>query len=366
MDELVKQEDRLTKRSFFILAAILAIFCHDGAHAQTVHMGPTSSTFTEGTTTWTPNTCSNWQTFNNPGTFSSAIYNSPAYTRVSGTPIVCTFKLFQGQYRVIIHLIEAVKSFNAPQKRAFSIFMNRDPVLTNVDVFQRAGGVETPYDVSTIAAPDEAGNITISFNQVKSSAMFAGIELIQIPGVLTLFSTDGAALNKVTTLRVGDANIWQLWIGSGNPQLCQATTPDGLAYSASCATPVNQLDRLQILFVNIPSVNLGPVTLSFDGLPAQPLVDRFGAVPPVGTLDPGTYQVWNDGTNWVLFFPLSPLPMNPVAKVWTCNGSGVYPDNIAWDCGGLKLVQIPQPDGSFQNIVGAVSTVTLDSKWSLQ
>jgi len=267
----------MRRRSFFLLAAAIGWFAHDGK-SQTVHMGPGDTGFTDSSgTVWTPNTCFGWLTFNNPGTFPSPIYNSPAYTLTQGVPIACTFQLSPGDYRIVIHLIEAVKSFNAPQKRVFSIFANGQPVLTNVDVFQRAGGVEIPYDVSTMANPDPLGNLTISFTQVKSSAMFAGIELIQISQSITLINPGGPPRDGITSIQI----------------------------AAGLSLDVN---------------------------------------PPIVTIS---------------VTPPAPPPL--AAKLWNCNASGP-----GWDCSGLKLVQIPQSDGSLLSIVGTLSATPIDSKWTLQ
>lgn len=377
----------MRRRTFFYFAAILGWFAHDGARAQTIHMAPALTGFTDSAgIVWTPNTCTGWITFNNPGTFPSPIYNSPAYTLTAGVPILCPFRLTPGQYRILIHLIEGVKSFNGAKKRVFSIFANGDPVLTNVDVFQRAGGVEIPYDVSTVAVTDPTGNLTISFTQVKSSAMFAGIEIFPLAGSITLLNSDGSSIGPISAIRMGGGMTWQVsgsnatldvdtaqiptrvqlqsgigneQTGSGNPQVCQSVTTDGLLYTAACSSMVNQLVPLQILNINIPVANTGPVMLSVDTLPAQPLIDRSGAPLSAGNLTPGLTPVWNDGANWRLLFP-SPAPA-PVAKIWTCNGSGP-----GWDCGSLKLVQIPQTDGSLLSIAGTLSTIPIDSKWTLQ
>jgi len=144
-----------------------------------VHMWTGSTSFTDATgTAWSPNICTGTAAFSNPGTFPNPIYNQAAYTAVAGVPITCNFSVASGTYTLLVHLIEPIKNFNAPQKRVFTITANGNPVLTNIDIFQRAGGVEIPYDVSGMV--QSIGTVTIAFNQRISSAIFSGIELIPV------------------------------------------------------------------------------------------------------------------------------------------------------------------------------------------
>jgi len=169
----------MTRRRFILLAALVGWFAHDGKSQVHMSAGTVPLTDARGVS-WTPNICTGWNAFPNPGTYSSPIYNTTAYTAVSGVPITCIFQAPNQLYWVIFHLIEAVKTFNIPQRRLFDIYANGIPLITNVDIYTRAGGVELPVDVTAVAPSSPDGTLTISFRQVQSSALFAAIELFPL------------------------------------------------------------------------------------------------------------------------------------------------------------------------------------------
>ena len=179
-------------RSLIIFAVVFP------AGAQ-IHMwaGNTQITDAQGTV-WMPNTCTGTALYTNPGTYPSPIYNQAAYTAAAGTPITCTFQLTPGLYTLLFHLIEPI--FNTAQRRVFSVYANGSPVLTGVDIYQRAGGAEYPYDVQGAIPTGPTGTnaspgITITFTQVKSSAIFSGIEIIPVSLLGQGLTYAGAALS---------------------------------------------------------------------------------------------------------------------------------------------------------------------------
>lgn len=368
----------MTKRRFWILAIVIAWFGRDGVRGQTqptpvaIHMTAGATGFADASgVAWTPNTCTGWVAFNNPGTFPNPIYNTPAYTQTAGVPIVCPFTGVVGVYEVLIHLIEAVKSFNTPQKRIFNVLVNGQPALTNIDVYQRAGGVEIPYDVVTYTTATPTGGIQVSFTQVKSSAMFAGIELLPVaqPGLTVLDANSqpigvassygvAAGVGIICTQTVSDSGTLFVQCGiddnvvpstytlqgATNPLICVSSSNNGGAYTASCTPKLTTLGKNQFLLWFPDVTNTGSETLTIDstsldslGNPTMKVLTRSGAALPAGWIAAGTpYWIWNDGANWRLFDE----PTATVAR-WQCNSSGP-----GWDCTGLQMVKLTMPDGS--------------------
>lgn len=376
---------------------ILSLLWMLSAQAQSIHMSAGTIPLTDPQgVSWTPNTCTGSVQFNNPGTFTSPIYNTTAYTQTAGSPIVCGFSNLSGVYTILIHLIEAVKSFNAPQKRVFTISVNGNPALSNIDIFQRSGGIEIPYDVVTYATATPVGGITISFSQVKSSAMFAGIELIPIaqPGFPVLDETSqpigiassfgiaaGIGVICIPTVSTSGILFVQCNIdtavvalnsnlqSANNPVNCVSSSNNGSAYTASCTPKFSFLQKGQVLNWFPDVTNAGSETLSIDstgldslGNPTMKILTRSANPIPVGFLVAGTlYVIWNDGTNWRL--TEDPPPVN-VAR-WQCHSFGTYtnPDGSTtnWSCAGLQLVNLTLPDGTTR---GPYAGIVADSQLS--
>ena len=367
------------------------------AQAQSIHMSAGTSALTDlQGINWTPNTCTNTTQYNNPGTYASPIYNAVAYTKSISAPIVCSFTNLSGVYTVLIHLIEAVHTFNAPQKRVFSIAVNGNPALTNIDIFQRSGGIEIPYDVVTYATATPVGAITVTFSQVKSSAMFAGIELIPIAqpgfpvldensnpiGIATSFGiAAGPGVTCIPTVSTSGTLFVQCMIDTAvvplksdlqsgtSPINCVSSSNNGSAYTATCTPQLQFVQKNQVLlwFPDVP--NTGNETLSIDstgldslGNPTMKILGRSGNPLPLGVfIDQGPRSIWNDGTNWRLAD--DPPPVN-VAR-WQCHSFGTYtnPDGTTtnWSCAGLQLVNLTLPDGTTR---GPYAGIVADSALS--
>lgn len=186
-----------------------------------IHMSAGTTTFTDlSGTIWTPNLCTGTTPYNNVGTYSSLIYNNP----VSGTHINCNFTTNPGLYSLLIHTIEVVKTFNAPQKRVFNVLVNGNAVITGLDLFQRSGGVEIPYDVNSVVLTQN-GQIQVTMNGTKSSAILAGIELIPVELVtiipppppqtigLNVLNQLGTSVGTANSVQIGSGLTYQLQNG---------------------------------------------------------------------------------------------------------------------------------------------------------
>ncbi len=351
---------------FVKLILLLAWIATAQAQPIAIHMSAGMAPFTDTQgTNWTPNTCSGFVNFSNPGTFPNPIYNTTAYTQTAGTPIVCQFPGIAGTYEILVHLIEAVKSFNAPQKRVFNILVNGNPALTNIDIYQRAGGVEIPYDVVTYASTTPTGGIVVSFSQVKSSAMFAGIELLPISqpglnvldansqqigiassygvaegvGVVCLPSVSSSGILFVTcSLDTNVALLKSDLQGPLNPQICTSTSGSGSAYTASCSKSLNgPLATPTVLYWFCDIANTGSETLTVDGSPSAvtpaPLLDPNGKPLAVGMLSARLYVIWFDGAAWRVMIDLAQIPAVANVQRWQC-------------CAGLQMLKLTLADGT--------------------
>lgn len=257
-----------------------------------------SSAFTANGVTWTPNTCTNTTPYSNSGSYSSPIYNATAYSTNLSAPITCSFPVVQGVYTIDIHLIESVRSFNAPLKRAFSIYANNTPLLTNIDIYQRAGAVEAPFDVTGITQANASG-ITITFVPSKSSAIFAGIELFPIStvGGCTLTGPNNADLtcDSITSGLPGM---------SGGITLYDMSSPTPLAFTFEAPLVLQQPFTL-VAPTGPPAVNGSQISYS---------------------LDPGGTGKWL--ASWS-------VPVASIARSF-CSGN----------CAGLQLFSLTMADGT--------------------
>lgn len=295
----------------FLLIGLL--WC--SAACSQIHMWAGAAPMTDPAgVTWSPNICSNTKPYSNTGSYPSPIYNTVAVGNVLSQPVSCIFQVPPGLYRVLVHTIEAVRTFNAPQKRVFSIIANGAPIITGLDVYQRAGGVEFPYDVvatvdSVQALPtDQLAALTISFTQIKSSATFAGIELIQeMPNYDVIdYETPSGAV-------------------------------DGVNSTFTLVHPPNPAASMH-LFINGLMQNLSSFSLAGNTISTL--------TPP----DPGAVLT---ATYWYS----TGIPTAGVER-WTCFGSGISlnddgtptlnPDGspVTWDCGGLQMVKLTMRDGT--------------------
>lgn len=323
----------------FIITAL--VFCWT-AHAQLVQqptyakLGSSLPVVDKNGVTWSADTCTGDSSVVISGVYSSPIYNSAGVNAVTAAPILCNFSVLPGIYRVTFHLIEAFTSFNTPKRRIFDILLNGAPLVSNVDIFVRSGGVRTAYDLLTTVRSD--GPLNFSFVSRVNPAMIAAIEITPLfefnattpplwfippggaPIPLSSISFNGdaviaygegsvqigfntAVLAKRDAMQSGPASP----LSSGNPQTCapqplpdnpDAPLTPGIDYISSCSTQLPRLDKYQVLNWIVETTNAGPVSLSIDGFPAMPVLDRQGNALAPGALTPALYRIWNDGTNW--------------------------------------------------------------------
>jgi len=136
-----------------------------------------------------------------------------------------------------------------------------------------------------------------------SSLSFNGDATVMYGNGAVQVGFNTAVLASRTAMQSGPASA----NSSGNPQTCAPQplpdNPDaplvpGADYISACSTQLTRLDKYQTLNWIVETVNVGPVSLSIDTLPAMPVLDRRGNPLAAGALAPGLYRIWNDGANW--------------------------------------------------------------------
>ena len=91
-------------------------------------------------------------------------------------------------------------------KRLFNVTVNGQSVLSNYDIFTRAGGAFRAVVESVTANADANGTITLSFTAILDNAQINGIQVSQIMGTTT---TDAQGNYSFTGLKAGNYTVSQ-------------------------------------------------------------------------------------------------------------------------------------------------------------
>lgn len=308
--------------------------------AQAVHMAAGPAVVDPSGVAWTANTCTGTVPVPIGGKYANPIYNNLATAATNKTQIVCAFSAQPGLYNVLVHMMEPALQAKV-QMRIFDLLINDQSMLTSIDVFQRAGGAHAGWDAPPIVTWS-TGTITVAFNSIRATAVFAGIELIPIGGGggLILLDTNGGPPQTITSLVLGpefqpilpSGGLLQLNLNSatllyraaaqsgfrsdalsaganGNPQTCaeQPLASDvdkpplvpGQDYQAACSTFLIRMDKNQVLNLAVDTVNIGPVSLQIEQYDPLPLLDRHRQPLTAGQLIHGNYRIWNDVDAWI-------------------------------------------------------------------
>lgn len=107
-------------------------------------------------------------------------------------------------HRVRLHFAELY--WSAAGSRLFQVAINGQTVLSNYDIFARAGGAFRAVVESFTANADANGTITLSFTASVDNAQINGIEVSQIMGTTT---TDAQGNYSFTGLKAGNYTVAQ-------------------------------------------------------------------------------------------------------------------------------------------------------------
>jgi hypothetical protein len=111
------------------------------------------------------------------GTSDPTLYRTNRY---SGTPLVYSFPVNNGNYRVNLLFAENVPSLQAVGARVFSVKLNGSAVLQNFDIFAAAGA--NAALVESFNTTISNGSIAIEFDKLVQNAKINAIEILPIAG----------------------------------------------------------------------------------------------------------------------------------------------------------------------------------------
>ena len=126
-----------------------------------------------------------------------------------------------GAYTVRLHFAEIW--WTAAGQRRFSVTINGQPALTNLDVVAAAGGINKALVRTFTATANSAGVIAINFAASIDQAKISGIEIIPATGGLP-----AAPANLNASAAPGQVLLsWNTVAGATNYRVYRATTPGG-------------------------------------------------------------------------------------------------------------------------------------------
>ena len=119
------------------------------------------------------------------GTTDPTLYWSNRYNSYAAKPMIYTFSVANGSYRVNLYFAEISTEFQNKGARVFSVKMQGNSVFPNLDIFAEAGANAALVKGADIVAAN--GVVTLEFDNVVQNAKINAIEILPAaPPSLTL------------------------------------------------------------------------------------------------------------------------------------------------------------------------------------